>query len=74
MDPTIAYRIDEDKICSIFVKCRKGVLELESGYIRTCIYEAYRMCVNQYSSDSLMSNREPFENDVRSRLDATMRS
>ena len=73
MDPTIAYRIDEDKICSIFVKYRKGVRELESGYIRTCIYEAYRTCANQYSSDSLMSNREKFENDVRSRLDATMR-
>ena len=73
MDPTIAYRIDEDKVCNIFVKYRKGVRELESGYIRTCIYEAYRTCANQYSSDSLMSNREKFENDVRTRLDATMR-
>ena len=73
MDPTIAYRIDEEKVCNIFVKYRKGVRELESGYIRTCIYEAYRTCANQYTSDSLMSNREKFENDVRTRLDATMR-
>ena len=73
MAPTIAYRIDEDKVCDIFVKYRKGVRELESGYIRTCIYEAYRTSANQYTSDSLMSHREKFEGDVRKRLDATMR-
>jgi len=73
MDPTIAYRINPDKACDIFTKYRVGVKELEDGYIRTCIYEAYRTCANQYTSDSLMSNREKFENDVRSRLDATMR-
>ena len=42
MDPTIAYRINPDKACDIFVKYRVGVKALEEGYIRTCIYEAYR--------------------------------
>ena len=55
MDPTIAYRINPDKACDIFTKYRVGVKELEEGYIRTCIYEAYRTCANQYTSDSLMS-------------------
>jgi len=41
MDPTIAYRINPDKACDIFSKYRVGVKELEEGYIRTCIYEAY---------------------------------
>ena len=72
MDPTIAYRIDPKKACDIFVKYRVGVKELEDGYIRTCIYEAYRTCANQYTSDSLMGNRANFERDVRSRLERSL--
>jgi regulator of protease activity HflC (stomatin/prohibitin superfamily) len=74
MDPTIAYRIDPDKVCSIFTKYRVGVKELEDGYIRTCIYEAYRTCANQYTSDSLMGNRANFELDVRARLEKSLMS
>ena len=74
MDPTIAYRINPDKACDIFTKYRKGIRELEEGYIRTCIYEAYRTCANQYSSDSLMSSRANFESDVRRRLESSLMS
>ena len=72
MDPTIAYRINPEKACDIFTKYRKGIEDLENGYIRTCIYEAYRTCANQYTSDSLMSNRANFERDVRTRLEASL--
>lgn len=72
MDPTIAYRIDPAKACDIFTKYRVGVKELEDGYIRTCIYEAYRTCANQYTSDSLMGNRANFERDVRARLERSL--
>ncbi len=72
MDPTIAYRIDPGKACDIFTKYRVGVKELEDGYIRTCIYEAYRTCANQYTSDSLMGNRANFERDVRARLEKSL--
>ena len=72
MDPTIAYRINPEMACDIFTKYRVGVKELEDGYIRTCIYEAYRTCANQYTSDSLMSNRANFERDVRARLENSL--
>lgn len=72
MDPTIAYRINPEKACDIFVKYRVGIKALEDGYIRTCIYEAYRTCANQYTSDSLMSNRANFERDVRARLEKSL--
>ena len=72
MDPTIAYRINPEKACDIFTKYRVGVKELEDGYIRTCIYEAYRTCANQYTSDSLMSSRANFESDVRTRLEKSL--
>lgn len=74
MDPQIAYRIDHDKATHIFTKYRKGITDLENGYIRTCIYEAYRTCANQYTSDSLMSHRAEFERDVRNRLDKSLRA
>jgi len=72
MDPTIAYRINPEKACDIFTKYRRGIGDLENGYIRTCIYEAYRTCANQYTSDSLMSNRASFESDVRNRLNTSL--
>ena len=72
MDPTIAYRINPEKACDIFTKYRKGIEDLENGYIRTCIYEAYRTCANRYTSDSLMSNRANFESDVRNRLEMSL--
>lgn len=72
MDPTIAYHINPEKACDIFVKYRVDIAALEDGYIRTCIYEAYRTCANQYTSDSLMSNRANFERDVRARLEKSL--
>ena len=72
MDPTIAYYINPAKACDIFTNYRVGIKELEDGYIKTCIYEAYRICANKYTSDSLMSNRANFEKDVRTRLETTL--
>lgn len=72
MDPTIAYHLDRSKACDIFVKYRKDIRELEDGYIRTCIFEAYRTCGNAYTSDSLMSHRANFEGDVRARLEKSL--
>lgn len=72
MDPQLAYHINPDKAAAIFVKYRKPIEELENGYIRTCIYEAYRTCGNAYTSDSLMSNRAKFEADVRARLEKSL--
>ena len=68
MTPTLAYQIDEAKAVDIFVKYRKPVKELEMGYINTCIFEAYRTCANNYTSDELMANRAKFETEVRARL------
>lgn len=72
MDPQLAYHINPEKVCDIFVKYRKPIEELENGYIRTCIYEAYRTCANAYTSDSLMGNRAKFEADVRARLENSL--
>jgi regulator of protease activity HflC (stomatin/prohibitin superfamily) len=72
ISPVLAYRLDPEKATYIFTKYRKPLLEIEDGYIRTCIYEAYRTCGNAYTSDYLMSNREEFEKAVRLRLEESM--
>ena len=72
MTPTLAHQIDEAKAADIFIKYRKPVRELEMGYIKTCIFEAYRTCANNYTSDELMANRAKFEAEVRARLDESM--
>jgi len=72
ISPTIAYRLDPEKITYVFVKYRKQVDDLEEGYIKTCIYEAYRTCGNEYTADYLMSNRKEFESEVRKRLEKSL--
>jgi regulator of protease activity HflC (stomatin/prohibitin superfamily) len=72
ISPTIAYRLNPDKATTVFVKYRKPLTEIEEGYMRTCIYEAYRTCGNSYTSDYLMANRGEFESEVRKRLEKTL--
>jgi regulator of protease activity HflC (stomatin/prohibitin superfamily) len=72
ISPVIAYRLDPDRATAVFVKYRKPLNEIEDGYIRTCIYEAYRTCGNTYTSDYLMSNRGEFESEVRKRLEPSL--
>lgn len=72
ISPVLAYRLNPEKAIYVFSKYRKSLEEIENGYIRTCIYEAYRTCGNSYTSDYLMSNREEFERAVRLRLEESM--
>ena len=74
MDPQIAYRININRVCYIFRKYRRGIVSLENGYIKTCIYNAYRTCANRYNSDYLMSHRAEFENDVINQLHESLSS
>ena len=74
MTPNIAYNINPEKAIDIFIKYRKPVRDLESGFIKTCIFEAYRIVANRYTPDELMSNLEQFYADVRTHLDQSMGS
>lgn len=72
MDPVLAYQLDRDKAVYVFNKYRKSLDEIEAGYMRTCIYDAYRICANKYTSDELMANRAQFEKDVRDMLNKSL--
>lgn len=74
MDPTMAYYLNRDKATDVFFKYRKSLDEIQEGYMRTVIYDAYRIVANSYTSDELMSNRAKFENEVRFILDSALTS
>ena len=72
MDPMMAYQLDRTKAAYVFNKYRKSLREIEMGYIRTCIYDAYRISANNYTSDELMANRAKFEQEVRTMLERSL--
>lgn len=72
MDPVLAYQLNRDMAVAIFAKYRRPLEDIEAGYIRTCVYDAYRITANKFSSDSLMANRGSFEAEVRLMLDRSL--
>lgn len=72
MDPVLAYLLKRDMAAEVFTKYRKSLTDIEQGYMRTCIYDAYRITANNYTSDELMSSRAKFESEVRVMLDKSL--
>ncbi len=72
MDPVLAYQLNRDKATDVFTTYRKPLKDIEQGYMRTCIYDAYRITANNYTSDELMASRAKFESEVRSMLDQSL--
>lgn len=68
----LAYQFIRDKAIDVFAKYRSPLEDIESGYMRTCVYDAYRITANRYTSDELMANRAKFENEVRVLIDSTL--
>lgn len=72
MDPLMSYHLNRDMAVKVFSTYRKPLKDIEAGYMKTCIYDAYRITANQYTSDELMANRAEFESSVRQMLDSTL--
>jgi regulator of protease activity HflC (stomatin/prohibitin superfamily) len=68
VDPTLSYYVLRESVPQIFRQYRKNLSELEDGFIKNVIFDCYRIIANNYPSDSLMSNRQNFENEVQSKL------
>lgn len=72
VDPTLSYFVNSDKVPFIFQQYRKKLSQLEDGFIRNLVYDAYRISANKFTSDSLMSNRQKFEDMVQKQLTETL--
>lgn len=68
VDPKLNYHINEKMVPSIYKQYRKPLDQIEQQFMRNTIYDAYRIVANSFTSDSVMSNRERFEDRVQKQL------
>lgn len=72
VDPTFSYKVNSQKVPQIFRNYRRGLTELENGYLRNVIMDCYRNTANRFVSDSLISHRPQFETEVQAMLNETL--
>lgn len=72
VSPIVNYAVQRDKVPAIFNKYRRELPSIEEGFLKTTIYDAFRMTANAYTAEELISNRQEFETKVRSTLDANL--
>lgn len=70
--PIVNYSIQREKVPYIFGKYRRTLESIEEGFLKTTIYDAFRMTANSYTAEELISNRQVFESKVRAKLDSDL--
>ena len=68
VDPTLSYNIVAGNSPKIFTKYRKSLEEVSKTTILNYVKDAFRLQMNKYTTDEIVSNREKFENDVQKTL------
>lgn len=72
VSPIINYNVKSEEVPAIFVKYRRNLSEIEDGFLKTAVYDAFRMVANSYTADSLISSREMFEVKIKKVLTEQM--
>jgi regulator of protease activity HflC (stomatin/prohibitin superfamily) len=72
VSPIMNYSVQRDKVPAIFAKYRRPLRDIEEGFLKTSVYDAFRLATNKYTADELISNRAVFEVEVRRLLDAQL--
>jgi regulator of protease activity HflC (stomatin/prohibitin superfamily) len=68
VDPTLSFNIVEGNSPRIFRKYRKSLREVTETTIFNYVKDAFRLQMNKYTTDEIVSNREKFESDVQNSL------
>lgn len=72
VDPKLNYHVNPALVPQIYRQYRKPLKEIEQQFMRNSVYDAYRIAANSFTSDSVMSHREIFENKVQAILTASL--
>jgi regulator of protease activity HflC (stomatin/prohibitin superfamily) len=72
VSPIMNYSVQREKVPTIFAKYRRPLDDIEEGFLKTAVYDAFRLATNKYTADELISNRAVFEVEVRRLLDAQL--
>jgi len=70
--PIINYSVQREKVPSIFAKYRRSLEQIEEGFLKTAVFDAFRLATNVYTADELISNRQKFEVEVRRILESQL--
>ena len=65
VSPLLNYSVRRERVPYIFSKYRVELATIESGFLKTSVYDAFRVVANSYTADALISNRQEFEKKVR---------
>lgn len=65
VDPTLSFKVKDGQSPMIFKKYRKDIREITETTLFNYIKDAFRIEFNKYSTDSIISNREKFENSIQ---------
>lgn len=68
VDPTLSFNIVPGNSPKIFTKYRKKLEEVSLTTIFNYVKDAFRLQMNKYTTDEIVSNREKFESDVQKTL------
>lgn len=68
VDPTLSFNIVIGNSPNIFRKYRKALEEVSKTTILNYVKDAFRLQMNKYTTDEIVSNREKFETDVQKTL------
>jgi regulator of protease activity HflC (stomatin/prohibitin superfamily) len=69
VSPIVNYSVKREKVPFIFGKYRRELSDIEEGFLKTAIYEAFRIVTNSYNADLLISSRQEFDSKVRKALE-----
>jgi regulator of protease activity HflC (stomatin/prohibitin superfamily) len=72
VSPIMNYSVQREKVPAIFSKYRRSLEDIEEGFLKTAVYDAFRLATNKYTADELISNRAVFEVEVRRLLDGQL--
>ena len=67
--PMVNYAVKRERVPYIFAKYRVELDRIEGGFLKTSIFDAFRVVANSYTADALISNRQEFEIKVRQVLE-----
>jgi regulator of protease activity HflC (stomatin/prohibitin superfamily) len=70
--PMVNYAVKRERVPYIFSKYRVTLDKIEEGFLKTSIYDAFRVVANSYTADALISNRQEFEIKVRQVLETQL--
>ena len=72
VSPIINYQVKRERVPYIFGKYRRDLAAIEEGFLKTSVFDAFRLATNKYTADQLIGNRQGYEVEVRHLLETQL--